>query len=587
MFNNYPYTDFHELNLDWFLAQFKELVTDWEDFHTTITNEWTEVQGEWASTQEAWTTLYNYVHNYFDNLDVQAEIDHKLDEMVADGTMETIVTPFLSQYGNDLRVLEARMDTFASLPDGSTAGNAELLDIRVGADGLTYASAGDAVRAQINNIQEPETGYNLMYTDVQPDNIIDPNTIIEGYYINNSGVPTASASWDCTDFIDISNYTELSAANIGLGAYYDINQNYLSSITLGNQQHVAIPATAAYIRCSILPADLSRAIISYHGFYDDPVENLPVSHWNITKKPFEDGYIPFTVPVNNTVATLNSTASDVNLEGVPNYVDVDCVLSLPINYKPVGRPCKLLMMCHGAGNGVSGAGNWTTNVYYNALVNMFTHYDYAVFDCNGFKNDTLGVSFWGNQRGVEAWRKAYQYIVDNYNVEKTFSIYAFSMGGLTAMNLAFQDFPNINAIAMGSPVLDLQKVFESTDGTTAVLQVLYGLGATWDESKVYGQNPWEHIKNINNQDICLHKLPPLKIWYGGAETGSAGNPALDKAIAQQFVQAVNNAGGFAQYREVQGGNHDISYGASSIVNTEILAFLERYEHTYETHNVIS
>ena len=27
MFNKYPYTDFHELNLDWFLAEFKT-VTD-------------------------------------------------------------------------------------------------------------------------------------------------------------------------------------------------------------------------------------------------------------------------------------------------------------------------------------------------------------------------------------------------------------------------------------------------------------------------------------------------------------------------------------------------------------------------------
>ena len=127
MFNKYPYTDFHELNLDWFLKQFKELVADWEDFHTTISAEWAAVQQEWTDTKEAWQTLYNYVHDYFDNLDVQAEIDHKLDEMVEDGTMDALVQPYINAYANDLRVLEARMDTFASLPDGSTAGDAELL----------------------------------------------------------------------------------------------------------------------------------------------------------------------------------------------------------------------------------------------------------------------------------------------------------------------------------------------------------------------------------------------------------------------------------------------------------------------------
>lgn len=50
-------------------------------------------------------------------------------------------------------VLEARMNQFTSLKDGSTTGDAELQDIRVGTDGKTYDTAGDAVRGQIGELK--------------------------------------------------------------------------------------------------------------------------------------------------------------------------------------------------------------------------------------------------------------------------------------------------------------------------------------------------------------------------------------------------------------------------------------------------
>ena len=48
--------------------------------------------------QTAFKTLKNYVDTYFDNLDVQEEIDNKLDEMAADGTLQEIITNYLENY---------------------------------------------------------------------------------------------------------------------------------------------------------------------------------------------------------------------------------------------------------------------------------------------------------------------------------------------------------------------------------------------------------------------------------------------------------------------------------------------------------
>lgn len=59
-----------------------------------------------------------------------------------------IYQQLLSAYG----VLEARMNAFASLQEGSTTGDAELLDIRVDVKGNAHETAGEAVRAQVSNL---------------------------------------------------------------------------------------------------------------------------------------------------------------------------------------------------------------------------------------------------------------------------------------------------------------------------------------------------------------------------------------------------------------------------------------------------
>ena len=68
--------------------------------------------------QNLFVELQTYVNNYFDNLDVQEEIDHKLDEMVEDGTFQTLVNtyaqPILANLTEDVNTALTTVNTLAS-----------------------------------------------------------------------------------------------------------------------------------------------------------------------------------------------------------------------------------------------------------------------------------------------------------------------------------------------------------------------------------------------------------------------------------------------------------------------------------------
>lgn len=53
---------------------------------------------------------------------------------------------------NDIQVQKTRIDNLATLNTGSTTGDAELIDGRTGANGVTYKNIGDAIRTQCGNL---------------------------------------------------------------------------------------------------------------------------------------------------------------------------------------------------------------------------------------------------------------------------------------------------------------------------------------------------------------------------------------------------------------------------------------------------
>lgn len=208
------------------------------------------------------TTLYNYVKNYFDNLDVQEEINDKLDKMAEDGSLSALIKPFFDEYKKEIdgivntqnskiSVLENRMDSFSSLPSGSTTGDAELTDIRTPAGGFNlnknYNSAGNAVRGQIDSVKDlAENGEFLLFNNIKNSSsakkIEISDVTAESYNLNwNGTVLQGTLKSDVVtkkpillnDYIFYCSFQRGTSPNVVIGYNSDLNTGLSINLTNG------------------------------------------------------------------------------------------------------------------------------------------------------------------------------------------------------------------------------------------------------------------------------------------------------------------------------------------------------------------
>ncbi len=175
--NDFPYTNFSDINVSWFLNKFKQIFDEWEGLYTTLQNWKTatdEYNENWREEQEqSFTTWETNFQNAIDEWKTQTETDINSWESDTLANLETWKTAFITQYN----ALKAEVEQIAE--DAETAKNSAQASAQSAQSSANSASAtAESLSASLTQIDRNTNDISDLKESLQ--NVLAPN-IFEGY----------------------------------------------------------------------------------------------------------------------------------------------------------------------------------------------------------------------------------------------------------------------------------------------------------------------------------------------------------------------------------------------------------------------
>ena len=349
--NQFPYSDFHELNLDWIIREVKRLTQEMETFQAVNK---VIFKGEWniSNNYKAWDIVFNDNLSYIASQPVPAgidisnvgywiligpvtvdeqargaiasltnevelkfgEIDIEIDDIKVNSDQIPVINGRVENLTNELQaessarsaediLINARIDNIIQLEPGSTTGDAELQDIRVAANGETFETAGDSVRGQLE----------LVNTTFDYVGVNGGFGFVKGKYISTSGAigsvvdltPSTNVNLnysiiDCKDR-DVFFVTGTGAGGARLFAFIDEDNKLLYQA----------PANAAWT---------NQKVIAPYGSRKAIVNVLKANPYTVVR-------LDNTSPLYNSVLSSSNVTLNSTNYVLLNITDADTIIS--------------------------------------------------------------------------------------------------------------------------------------------------------------------------------------------------------------------------------------------------------------------
>lgn len=217
---------------------------DVDHMNTDMDTLYSNFQTFQEGTFRIYNELVDYVNTYFDELDVQEEINNKLDEMVSSGELVTILRPTIANEVSDW-LSEHITPTTPIIDDTLTIEGA-------GADAKVVGQAINNINTEVTNIKNDLnnfTGYK--------NNLFDSESAVDNQRINSSGGSQIHNGYYTSDYISVEGNMAYIVNMSTIDdfhriAIYDSSKQWINGELFSTRVFVT-PSNGAYIRfCGLM-----------------------------------------------------------------------------------------------------------------------------------------------------------------------------------------------------------------------------------------------------------------------------------------------------------------------------------------------